>query len=90
MKVRRLYELINGHRTSLNDEISFYDNDDNKLELIDIYEDNGKIIVIFEQQSGTTKVEWGTLWVDINLVLFVVVIWTLDKKLLHITTMMKW
>lgn len=57
MKVRRLYESINSHRTSLNDEISFYDNDDNKLELIDIYEDNGKIVVIFEQKSNATEVD---------------------------------
>ena len=50
MKVRRLYELMNDYSTSLNDEILFYDGDDNELEIADIDGDDGEVVVIFEQK----------------------------------------
>lgn len=57
MKVRRLYELINGYSTSLNDEIIFYDSNDNELKIVDIDGDDGELVVIFEQRSSATEVE---------------------------------
>lgn len=56
MKVRRLFELINGYSTSLNDEIFIYDMNDNKLELFDIDGDEGEIVMIFGQKPNTTEV----------------------------------
>ena len=57
MKIRRLYELLNGYSTSLNDEVCFYDMDDNELELADIDGDDGEIVIIFEQKPSTTETE---------------------------------
>lgn len=57
MKVRRLFELINGYSKSLNDEIFIYDSNDNELELFDIDGDEGEIVMIFEQKSSTTEVK---------------------------------
>lgn len=57
MKVKRLFELINGYSRSLNDEILFYDSNDNELKLADIDGDEGEIMMIFEQKSSTTEVE---------------------------------
>lgn len=60
MKVKRLFELINGYSRSLNDEILFYDSNDNELKLADIDGDEGEIMMIFEQKSSTTEVEEWT------------------------------
>lgn len=57
MKVKRLFELINGYSKSLNDEIFIYDSNDNELELFDIDGDEGEIVMIFEQKSSTTEVK---------------------------------
>ena len=57
MKVRRFYELLNRYSTSLNDEILFYDSNDNELELADIDGDDGEIVMIFKQKSKTTEVK---------------------------------
>lgn len=57
MKIERLLELIYNYRKSLNDEILFYDSNDNELKLADIDGDEGEIMMIFEQKSSTTEVE---------------------------------
>lgn len=57
MKVKRLFELINGYSKSLNDEIFIYDSNDNELELFDIDGNEGEIVMIFEQKSSTTEVK---------------------------------
>lgn len=57
MKVRRLYELINRYSRSLDDEISFYDSNDNELKLADIDGDDGQILIVFEQKSKGTEEE---------------------------------
>lgn len=57
MKVGRLLELINGYSRSLNDEILFYDSDNNELELFDTEGHKGEIIVVFKQKSRTTEVK---------------------------------
>lgn len=55
MKVRRLYELINRYSRSLDDEILFFDSNDNELKLADIDGDDGQIYVVFEQAGD---IEW--------------------------------
>lgn len=57
MKVRVLYELLERYSVSLNDEILFYDRNDNKLEMNDIDGDDGVVVVVFEQKSNSTEVE---------------------------------
>lgn len=57
MKVKRLFELINGYSKSLNDEIFIYDSNDNELELFDIDGDEGEIVMIFDQKPSITEVE---------------------------------
>lgn len=56
MKVKRLFELINGYSKSLNDEIFIYDGNDNELELFDIDGDEGEIVMIFDQKPSVTEV----------------------------------
>lgn len=55
MKVRRLYELINRYSRSLDDEISFYDSNDNELKLADIDGDDGQLYIIFEQAGDVEE-----------------------------------
>lgn len=55
MKVRRLYELINRYSRSLDDEISFYDSNDNELKLADIDGDDGQILIVFEQAGDIER-----------------------------------
>ena len=63
MKVRRLYELINRYSRSLDDEISFYDSNDNELKLADIDGDDGQILIVFEQAGDVGQEELGIeLW----------------------------
>lgn len=56
MKVKRLFELINGYSKSLNDEIFIYDSNDNELELFDIDGNEGEIVMIFDQKPSVTEV----------------------------------
>lgn len=57
MKVKRFFELMNDYSTSLNDEILFYNSNDNELELVDIDGDDGQILIVFEKKSSATEVE---------------------------------
>lgn len=57
MKVKRLLELLYNYIPSLNDDILFYDSDNNELELFDTEGHKGEIIVVFKQKSRTTEVK---------------------------------
>lgn len=41
---------------NLNDEILFYDSDNNELELFDMEENKGEVVIVFKQKSRTTEV----------------------------------
>lgn len=57
MKIGKLLELMYNYSTSLNDEILFYDSNDNELELADIDGDDREIVIIFEEKPSTTEVK---------------------------------
>lgn len=56
MKIGKLLELMYNHSQSLNDEILFYDSDNNELELFDMEGNKGEIVIVFKQKSRTTEV----------------------------------
>lgn len=56
MKIGKLLELMYNYSQSLNDEILFYDSDNNELELFDMEGNKEEIVIVFKQKSRTTEV----------------------------------
>lgn len=56
MKIGKLLELMYHYSQNLNDEILFYDSNDNKLDLVDMDGDDGEIVMIFEPKPSGIEV----------------------------------
>lgn len=57
MKIGKLLELMYNYSQSLNDEILFYDSDNNELELFDMEGNKEEIVIVFKQKFRTTEVK---------------------------------